>query len=96
MPRTVMLCADIAACDKRGLRPRQSGKEVIIMENPLTWGDAEKIVNKAYRTWYDNHAGKIIGLSLARTITDALREAGLLAEHSHTAHASQCDEPPAE
>lgn len=64
------------------------------MENPATWTDAERIVSKAYGDWADEkgrlmaaHAsGKdadppIIGLSLARRITDALRDAGLLAEH---------------
>jgi hypothetical protein len=48
------------------------------MENPATWGPAEKVVDEAHAKWYDARERGIIGLSLARTITDALREAGLL------------------
>lgn len=50
------------------------------MENPATWGKAERVVadameaaDEAYRTGY-------VGLSTVRQITDALREAGLLKE----------------
>jgi hypothetical protein len=60
------------------------------VENPDTWGAAEKIVSKVYGDWADEKgrlmAAKqrgedvhpIIGLSLARRITDALRDARLL------------------
>jgi hypothetical protein len=54
------------------------------MENPATWGEAEKIVNRALDEFYENiHKPvdeRVIGLSLARSITDALREAGLLTQ----------------
>lgn len=52
------------------------------MENPATWGKAERVVNDALRTHYrqvaaDEAAGEFhAGLSLPRKITDALREAG--------------------
>ena len=53
------------------------------MENPATWGEAERIVNDAWTRWHDDVTGKmVIGLSLARTITDALRKAGLLREEA--------------
>jgi hypothetical protein len=48
------------------------------MENPSTWGEAEKIVNDAYSQWCEDMERRLIGLSLARRITDALRDAGLL------------------
>lgn len=53
------------------------------MENPATWGEAEHIVNKVL---HERQADRqkpieeqVIGLSLVRQITDALRQAGLLA-----------------
>lgn len=51
------------------------------MENPATWGEAERIVR---RVLDENRKlredGQVItGLSLERRVTDALREAGLLA-----------------
>jgi hypothetical protein len=50
------------------------------MEDPATWGQAEKIVRKVLREDYASRRQEqpVIGLSLARRITDALREAGLL------------------
>lgn len=50
------------------------------MENPATWTEAEHIV---CRVLAEDHAMKqdgqvVIGLSLERRITDALRRAGLL------------------
>lgn len=48
------------------------------MENPATWGPAEHAVQEAItEDFRDNEAG-IIGLSLARKITDKLRAKGLL------------------
>src|SRR5260370_7774227 len=57
------------------------------MENPATWGPAEKIVDKILGDIVVNRAKpieeKIIGLSAAKQITDALRNAGLLKEEEH-------------
>lgn len=54
------------------------------MENPATWGPAEKIVQEVYVNWIESMEKpadeRIAGLSLYRQITDALREAGLLKE----------------
>jgi hypothetical protein len=55
------------------------------MENPATWGPAERIVQKILDEFFDNQAKPITdeskticGLSLERQITDALRAEGLL------------------
>lgn len=50
------------------------------MENPATWTKTEKIVQKAYTDWAEARAKGVIGLSLTRTVTDALRKEGLLKE----------------
>lgn len=54
------------------------------MENPTTWGKAEKVVNKVLEEHYANEQLPIherrIGWSLPKRITVALREAGLLTE----------------
>lgn len=50
------------------------------MENPNTWGQAEKVVHSALLQVEKNRQEKRIGLSAERTITDALRLAGLLRE----------------
>lgn len=51
-------------------------------ENPATWGEAEKIIQAAIvehdRLVYENP--DLCGLSMARRIADALREAKLLRE----------------
>jgi hypothetical protein len=55
------------------------------VENPRTWGEAESIVNDVIHA-HDAHvhavstgqAEPVIGLSLARRVTDALRKANLL------------------
>jgi len=52
------------------------------MENPATWGKAERVVDKAikdHQAAWDERPPRI-GLSQVRCITDALREAGLLKE----------------
>jgi hypothetical protein len=50
------------------------------MENPATWGDAENVIHNAIvKDHYAKQGGKV-GLSLARQIADALREAKLLNE----------------
>lgn len=48
------------------------------MENPATWGRAEKVINNAYGQWHDARMKGVIGLSLARYIADSLRVNGLL------------------
>lgn len=50
------------------------------MENPATWGPAEKVVSRILAEQDDVESQFLCGLSLARRITDALREAGLLRE----------------
>ena len=50
------------------------------MENPATWGLAERTVQDALRAHRDACDEGVIGLSLTRTITDALRRKGLLKE----------------
>lgn len=47
------------------------------MENPATWGRAEKVVDQVIRDHRDR-TDSVIGLSLTRRITDALRREGLL------------------
>lgn len=48
------------------------------MENPDTWGQAEKVIHKAHQDyWTARREGKI-GLSLPLQVANALREAGLL------------------
>jgi hypothetical protein len=48
------------------------------MENPATWGAAERIVHEVIMKHFsaERIRGGFCGLSLERQITDALREAG--------------------
>ena len=65
------------------------------MENPATWTRAERIVNKVIR----RHAMEIqkppdeqvIGLSLVRQITDALRRECFLRDDDEAAHVFYSD-----
>jgi hypothetical protein len=50
------------------------------MENPMTWGEPEKVIQDAYRQWSEARDKGVVGLSLAKTISNALRNAGLLNE----------------
>jgi hypothetical protein len=50
------------------------------MENPAAWTEAEKIINKAYRDWWEACERGMVGTSLAKTVADALRNAGLLVD----------------
>jgi hypothetical protein len=50
------------------------------MENPATWGKAERTIAAAKERWAAARNEGIVGLSLARTIADALRAEGLLVE----------------
>ena len=54
------------------------------MENPATWGPAERIIQETYLAWLENLRlpanERVIGLSLYRQVADALRTAGLLKE----------------
>ena len=60
------------------------------MEDPRTWGLAEQVVNQAIEahqldeTSEEIEDPRIGGLSLAKSITDALRSAGLLVEEEGT------------
>jgi len=54
------------------------------MENPATWGRAERVVDEALRKHAEMMAKHYCGLSDVRMVTDALRAAGLLKkEHQH-------------
>ena len=48
------------------------------MENPQTWGAAEKVVARALAEAELRREKGTPGLSVARQITDALRDSGLL------------------
>jgi hypothetical protein len=48
------------------------------MENPATWTKAEHIVSHVLTRFDDQQRQGVVGLSLARQITDALRAGGLL------------------
>lgn len=50
------------------------------MENPSSWGPAEKTVAAAIDEWNKARAKGVIGLSLISSITEALRKAGLLSK----------------
>lgn len=50
------------------------------MENPDTWGPAERVVAQALQEVEDRKKEFYAGLSTVRVITDALRKAGLLIE----------------
>jgi len=62
------------------------------MENPATWGLAEKTVDSMITDAYENRKTGLAGLSLARRITDALRKEGLLRDRT-LAHCVTCDFP---
>lgn len=62
------------------------------MENPASWGEAEKIVDQAIDNAYHNRKLGLIGLSLTRQITDALKAAGLLRSRA-LVHCITCDFP---
>lgn len=54
------------------------------MENPATWGNAEHVIDQAFRDLEEDlRAGTaVIGLSLTRRIADALRKADLLKDEA--------------
>jgi hypothetical protein len=81
----ISLCALPGSCRCRAgrmyaLPEAERNHGVLLMENPATWGPAEKVVDDAYERWFRLRSQGYCGLSLARQITDALREAGLLKE----------------
>jgi hypothetical protein len=45
-----------------------------MMENPATWGEVEKIIDQAYRDWFEAREKGYIGYSLAAFIANRLRE----------------------
>jgi len=50
------------------------------MENPATWGLAERVISDARAEWHRAGRMGVYGPSLPRAVADALRKAGLLAE----------------
>lgn len=48
------------------------------MENPATWGKAEQVVHDVRLKWEEDRENVVLGLSLERRITNALRQEGLL------------------
>ncbi len=50
------------------------------MENPATWGQAEKVIDRVLSEKNNILPEFHCGLSLTRRIADALRDAGLLEE----------------
>jgi hypothetical protein len=52
------------------------------MENPDTWGKAEKVIAEAVREAAVAHQHGIIGWSQPKRIAEALRQAGLLKEEA--------------
>ena len=48
------------------------------MENPATWGKAERIINDTMVQAMRAQAEGVYGLSMARQVADALRAANLL------------------
>ena len=67
-------------------------KERKEMENPATWGEAEKVIRQAYDAHSEDRAKGVVGLSLVRRIADALREAGLLEGHCASCDGHACAE----
>jgi len=71
------------------------------MENPDTWGKAEKIIDQAITDYARDVLHGIVGLSLARRIADDLRAAGMVKAESmwacpgeacgHAEHVPGCD-----
>jgi len=51
-------------------------------EDPATWGEAEKIVQRALREAAQARQQQLAGFSTPRRVADALRDAGLLAGDS--------------
>ena len=62
------------------------------MENPATWGEAEKVIRQAYDAHSEDRAKGVYGLSLVRRIADALREAGLLEGHCASCDGHACED----
>lgn len=52
------------------------------MENPATWGQAEKIISAVIRDDDEATANGIAGWSLPKQIAEALRDAGLIARET--------------
>jgi hypothetical protein len=55
-----------------------TGFEEEAVEDPATWGEAERVISAALKRHEHDRSLGIIGLSRARIIADALRENGLL------------------
>ena len=56
------------------------------MENPATWGEAEKIIDRTLTAGNRAALRGEVGWSLAKQIAEALREACLLRDEDEAAH----------
>lgn len=52
----------------------------MVVENPATWGKAERVIDEALDEADAAFQDQVCGLSVPRRIADALRQAGLLVE----------------
>lgn len=50
------------------------------MENPATWGEPERVIHDVHEQWHRGRDEGVVGWSLAKSVADALRKAGLLNE----------------
>jgi hypothetical protein len=67
------------------------------MENPATWGKAERIIHDTLHQAETYETGMPIrGLSRARQVADALRAEGLLVEELHSVKAAESGEVPSD
>lgn len=58
------------------------------MENPATWGELERVIDRAIRDWQQAQRDGVIGSSQPAAIARALRSAGLV-----TAAAAEPERP---
>lgn len=58
------------------------------MEPPSTWRKTERVIQDAYKKWWEANNRGVYGFSMAKLVADALRREGLINEDA--------DEPAAE
>ena len=63
------------------------------MENPATWGEAEKVIARATDEFAaQQQEGELYGASYYRYLADSLRKAGLLGGHCASCDGHACDD----